>query len=489
MSFPGKLLAVAQMYAVTANYFQSDESLHALPERPRHHVWRRKVCSASELQTALSCYRGWPIDEIIRCCTLAGSKDGCWPYGEDWERTCCQCFGSFLDGAYTYHNASMRILHLLETDLQYLNRAMNLLSAAFPKTTYQSSHVADWIRSEMISIFQPLRESLWFVLRAFHSLSNTHLQTEHKGMSHYVAELQMRLRVDLHIPDIIRDGSSSCLTNIFEKTCSKHHLPIFSHFPTTQGPALQGQILDFLGISTNFNAICGGKRLALTAPSRIFECALEEDVGRAPPRLWPIVDEEYLEWADVLTVGVDASRRGNGLRFAEVGSGPFGIWATRAAKAFLKFASADAPCHLLLVEPTDFGDRSLLRNHMTNNLPENRCRIEAVERYINNASDLREVLGEDGPSWDAVDIDAQGFELHMLRDNMQWLARRARRLHVSTHQRWIHFKILQWMKEADWTIVTHFPTWCVRGAENLGLGRFTNVDGHIIAIHPQHLFS
>ena len=40
--------------------------------------------------------------------------------------------------------------------------------------------------------------------------------------------------------------------------------------------------------------------------------------------------KEYKEWADGLTAAVHAARSGRPFRMAEVGSGPYGIWAMRA---------------------------------------------------------------------------------------------------------------------------------------------------------------
>lgn len=61
---------------------------------------------------------------------------------------------------------------------------------------------------------------------------------------------------------------------------------------------------------------------------------------------------------------------------AEVGAGTYGIWASRAAKAFLRHAPPWASCELLLVEPFVMGDGSALRTHVQKNFPENRCKFQ-----------------------------------------------------------------------------------------------------------------
>jgi hypothetical protein len=52
-----------------------------------------------------------------------------------------------------------------------------------------------------------------------------------------------------------------------------------------------------------------------------------------------------------------------------------------------------------------------------------------------------------GEPWDLLDIDAQGMEHPFLHGIVGWLRHRVRRLHVSTHDRAIHWEILQWLKE------------------------------------------
>ena len=59
----------------------------------------------------------------------------------------------------------------------------------------------------------------------------------------------------------------------------------------------------------------------------------------------------------------------------------------------------------------------------------------------------RQALLSPGDPWDLLDIDAQGMERPFLQGIVGWLRHRVRRLHVSTHDREIHWEILQWLKE------------------------------------------
>ena len=203
--------------------------------------------------------------------------------------------------------------------------------------------------------------------------------------------------------------------------------------------------------------------------------------GMPLPRVWPVVDEEYLEWADSLTTAVDAALAGRPFRMAELGSGPYGIWAMRAAKAYTKFAAADLPCELLLVEPYHIGDGSILQTHTAMNLPLRRCKFVVHTDLLSTSDQLKALLGSNGV-WDLVDIDAQGAEEYILSGVLRWLSTRVRRLHVSTHSRRIHWQLLDELGRDGWQVQAHYPTMSMVGLQSFGLGRFLTCDGHISAL-------
>ena len=66
---------------------------------------------------------------------------------------------------------------------------------------------------------------------------------------------------------------------------------------------------------------------------------------------------------------------------------------------------------------------------------------------------VHQALLSPGDPWDLLDIDAQGMERPFLQGIVGWLRHRVRRLHVSTHDRAIHWEILQWLKETVVTLV------------------------------------
>eukprot|EP00435_Cladocopium_sp_Y103_P070141 s689_g34.t1 len=237
---------------------------------------------------------------------------------------------------------------------------------------------------------------------------------------------------------LLHDLGNRCPLNIFQRRCAGDHMQIFHSFPAMQGPALEGQMLDFMGISTRSAVACFDKMSILLAPSRHLEC--EYEAKGQLLRNWPLVDEEYVEWSDVLTAGLTAAQQSSaqrGLRVAEIGAGPIGLWGIRTAKAFLRQSpDINSPCEVLLVEPFDLGDGSDLRNHTLYNLPEGRCQIRVEQKPVQNVEDLKALLEPGRQPWNLIDIDAQGWEYNMLCCGMtHWLASRAQRLHVSTHGR------------------------------------------------------
>ena len=248
------------------------------------------------------------------------------------------------------------------------------------------------------------------------------------------------------------------------------------------------KVVDFLGVTTTWRAACGdldqGEPHLFLAPGRSLDCLYA--ISGRPLRNWPLLDEEYLEWADVLHAASSAAtRHGTGLRMAEIGAGRIGIWGIRAAKAFLRLKQdmgTHTSCDILLVEPFDLGSGLDLKNHILRNLPEGRCRITVKTDPARTAEDLKSLLSGEEP-WDLVDIDAQGAEHGLLQGLTSWLAQRVRRLHVSTHTRRIHANIRHWLAEGGWTILAENGFY---SAAQQHLGRFVAVDGHISATPSQY---
>lgn len=209
---------------------------------------------------------------------------------------------------------------------------------------------------------------------------------------------------------LLQGLGNQCPVNIFQRRCAGEHMEIFHSFPSMQGPALEGQMLDFMGISTRSAVACFEGMSILLAPSRHLECQYEAQGILL--RNWPLVDEEYVEWSDVLTAGLTAAQQSSarqGLRVAEIGAGPIGLWGIRTAKAFLRHSPhINSPCEVLLVEPFDLGDGSDLGNHTLYNLPEGRCRIRVEQKPVQSVEDLKRLLEPGDQPWNLIDIDEIG---------------------------------------------------------------------------------
>ncbi|CAK9109374.1 unnamed protein product [Durusdinium trenchii] len=384
--------------------------------------------------------------------------------------TACRCFSWLRETWETAEKLEMQ----MRTSLFYDREALWNLSR---RLSTPISHPRDL---NLTQIYEErmghIHTATWKKIRGMLALVDEELNYG-KDSEALVAQI-LRQAHALYLPlwDWLHGLGNSCLPNIFTRSCHSEHLPIFQLFPPVQGPPNDGQIMDFLGITTRLPDVCFKDMSVLLAPSRILECYFE--ANGTPLRNWPFLDEEYLEWADVLSIAAAAARTHGGLRVAEIGSGPIGLWGIRAAKAFVRMADSDATapgraghCEVLLVEPYDLGDGSALENHSAANLPEGRCDIRVEGKPVKTSDDLQQLLK--GKSWDLVDIDAQGAEHGMLRSLMPWLAQLpVQRLHVSTHARWIHRDIRRWLLDAGWVLLADSQALSLTDYPHLRLGPF-----------------
>merc|ERR1740123_2150169 len=111
-----------------------------------------------------------------------------------------------------------------------------------------------------------------------------------------VSELLSTQRV--RYASVIKLADDDCILNPFTLECKAPHAPAIRSFPRVEGPAGEGKILDFLGISTDQDVVCPKRLLAGAAVSRWFDCqGHAEGTWRHALPMW---DEEYIEWVDVL---------------------------------------------------------------------------------------------------------------------------------------------------------------------------------------------
>eukprot|EP00928_Gymnodinium_smaydae_P097196 TRINITY_DN8745_c0_g3_i1.p1 TRINITY_DN8745_c0_g3~~TRINITY_DN8745_c0_g3_i1.p1 ORF type:complete len:447 (-),score=34.49 TRINITY_DN8745_c0_g3_i1:43-1383(-) len=268
--------------------------------------------------------------------------------------------------------------------------------------------------------------------------------------------------------------------NIITKQHYEHH-SVFALFPPEEGPSPNGQFMDFLGVSNQWINAC--KELPLV-PGRALECLSHADLIYL--RQWPIVDEEYFEWIDVLDAVATAANRGGEFAMAEIGSHSEGVWAVRAAKAFYRLVPSARPCSLIVVAPVKMANSAIVHEHLQNNVPHERCKLKASAENIgsNSSRSLSDVLDHSNLSdiWDLVDMDCQGCEENVIRKDLHQLARRVRRLHISTHSREIHSEILIRLNQHGWSILAAYDHSFLSKVANFE--HVVAVDGHITATSP-----
>lgn len=457
----------------------------SLEELAREYVVARNLtshrrCSAAEVVSALTCWLDdfWTIAKIRACCLdFHAEHEYCWEEGVSLGR-CCPCLGAQLGALQAYRVVSESFKDRLVFEPEATQRARGIFMAAERKFLMLRSAE---VRSHYRQVFGTWNVLAWNSLLAMHDV---HGPTP-RGHSNaaIVSQVNVLQRDRVALATAPADG---CVINTFTKTCGGTPAPAFRRFLPVHGPPRQGHILDFLGVSTDLAYICSGrgdKWLAGIAPSRLLACLAHKD--RTLLRQWPIMDEEYLEWVDVLGAATAAADRGGSFAMAEVGSGPYGIWAMRGAVAFSRLAAGRGSCTLLLVEP-ETANRSQLRRHVKANMPHGRCAFVDEREYMSNLPDFIRMLDRASVQqvWDLIDVDIQGFEIHMIAGNLEMLAARVRRMHISTHSLEIHITILERLRAAHWTVPAQFPPLSV--ASFGPYGPFTAMDGHLTAF-PPHL--
>ena len=229
------------------------------------------------------------------------------------------------------------------------------------------------------------------------------------------------------------------------------HHPIFDHFERFKGFVPPGYHTDLLGVMTR-NAFTIGMNV--------------ENAGKSPDPIYvetdyPTVDEEYLEWVDLLESVLDAQQQ---FTMVELGAG-FGRWLVRGATA-VRRQRGDLPIRLVGVEaePTHL---EWLKQHFNDNDvdPAQHELIEAavdeqertIRFYVGKPDEwygqriaqpqesieglpfrevktitLSRILG--GLDLvDLIDLDIEGAELVVLRSAIEELNQKVKRVHVGTH--------------------------------------------------------
>jgi len=209
------------------------------------------------------------------------------------------------------------------------------------------------------------------------------------------------------------------------------------------------------------------------------------------PVNYPAYDEEYWEWIDLLESVVAAKKK---FVMMELGAG-YGRWLINGALAVRQYHGAEFPVYLVGVEaePTHFewmkqhfldngldpSAHRLVQNALDNQHHEvefyikhptlkgaadwygqaiARKRIFSATRFGTirmNTVTLRDLLGE-LEYVNLIDIDLQGKEYDVVKDSIDGLCEKARRLHIGTHGFLIEWKLRRLFKKHGWKCAADF---------------------------------
>src|SRR5579863_6401625 len=172
-------------------------------------------------------------------------------------------------------------------------------------------------------------------------------------------------------------------------TALQHH-KVFSHFKPFRGEVPPGYGIDFLGVKTHLDFVAG----MYTYPA-----------GTILETGYPMVNEEYFEWIDVLESVVAA--RGS-YTMLDLGAG-FGRWSARAAYALKQYNSL--PHRLIAVEAEPVVFKWMGRHFQDNDIEATQLRV--IHGAISNAPGdvLFYVGGPRGGPWDKNPDDWYGQSL------------------------------------------------------------------------------
>jgi FkbM family methyltransferase len=281
-----------------------------------------------------------------------------------------------------------------------------------------------------------------------------------------------------------------------EGVALQHH-EVFAHFTPFHGEVPPDYGIDFLGIKTHCDFIAG----MYTYPA-----------GTLLETSYPMVNEEYLEWIDVLEAVVAA--RGS-FTMIDLGAG-FGRWSVRAACA-LKQYNSQLPYRLIAVEAEPVVFKWMSRHFEDNHIDAGTYRL--VHAAVSSApgDTLFYIGGPSGGLWDRqpndwygqflthdydvvgeyqqdgeysgypvrrhasgwrsisipgvtlgsllkdlkrvdlVDMDIEGQELPAIRSSIDELDMQVKRLHIGTHSKEIEDGLRQLLSAHGWQCLRDYP--------------------------------
>ena len=215
-------------------------------------------------------------------------------------------------------------LQMRAADVQLVQKLQYSCFDSFPES----------LQHDILSQVNTLRTRLAFTTQSMVPLTGQDVKYPLKLLGNQILLQQRGKEIFVKRSGLQRD----CLINLFSGLGQcEEHLPIFRDFGVFQGPSNEGEIVDFLGVSTALDVHCPAefhkKLSACHSLSQLFACKFfYNNWGR----LMPLVDEEYFEWEDVLEIAQMASERDHfAMAEARLGVIELFVWRwVRAAMAF-----------------------------------------------------------------------------------------------------------------------------------------------------------
>jgi len=247
------------------------------------------------------------------------------------------------------------------------------------------------------------------------------------------------------------------------------HHPIFRQFPCWKGIVPPDFIVNFLGVLTRVDYFEAYRDISNRYPE---DRRVETD--------YPIFDEEYFEWIDVLEATVAAEDH---FTMLELGAG-YGRWTANAAAALRILGKSRSTFVAVEAEPTHFQwwSQHLAANSVdSSNLRLVQAAVAGTDgkvgfhledpHYVGPARWYGQHMG--GPhsidavslntllqplnSVDLIDIDVQGAELQVLQAGAQQLDEQVKRIHIGTHGSDIEAGLHSLFSRLGWICVRSFP--------------------------------
>ena len=251
----------------------------------------------------------------------------------------------------------------------------------------------------------------------------------------------------------------------------EHH-PIFQQFDDHWAWPLASHLIDMTGTHTSvvYDCVCDILGYC-SVPNRKALCKFAEQWGQAVPQApvlapLPLIDEEYFQWIAVLQA---VERANTAFVMLELGA-RYATWLVRGAQAHRRRNGPRGSAVLIATEASPHWVR-LTNEHCTTN--EINCTVHngwhgPPDLQIQGGQDwhtshipritLHELL-EPLSHVDHIDMDIEGFEVELMRENgiVQLLTERVSSIFIQTHD--IHGEefILDLLLKAGWELVHGLP--------------------------------